>query len=158
MRVNDKSADGNQPRSASWSESSAVAGLIQQMREEEERLRSEIARLSAELAAVARARVALERGSVRAAAPASSSTVSVAGRLRAPKGYLPKRILDVLRASEGALSRGQIIERLRESGYEFTLAPAAITRELIALVRARKLKREGMDNAARYVAVSRGRK
>jgi len=57
-----------------------------------------------------------------------------------------------------ALERGQIVEVLRAAGYGFTLAPQAITRALVVLVKARKLKREGKDNAARYVAVPRGKK
>jgi len=155
MRVNSKQSEEGQ--SELVSENSAVAGLVQQMRAEEERLRGEIARLNAELAAVGRARVALERGSVRAGS-SSLSTASGVGRLRAPKGFLPSQILEVVRAAQEPLSRGQIVERLRAAGYGFTLAPQAITRELVALVKARKLKREGKDNAARYVAVSRGKR
>jgi len=156
MRVNVKSADGKEPRSSGALVNAAIADAVARMREEEVRLRGEISRLQAELGAVARARAALERGSARTGS-SSLSTASGVGRLRAPRGFLPRRILEVVAASEEPVSRAQIIDELRASGYEFTLAPAAITRELVALVRARKLKREGADNAARYVAVA-GRK
>ncbi|KXU37934.1 hypothetical protein AXK12_00795 [Cephaloticoccus capnophilus] len=115
------------------------------MREEEGRLHGEIARLQLELRAVEKARVGLMRGCGGAAV----------GRLRAPRGYLPRRILAVVGKASEALPRAEIIEGLRAEGYEYTLAPEAITRELVALTRAGKLKRIGSDNAARYEAVSR---
>jgi|GEM_PF-1376394 len=163
MRVNQKQAGTDSAKvvgavtsSASFSVNPAISEAVARMGEEEERLRGEISRLQAELAAVQRARVALERGG--RASVVAEGAVSGRVRLRAPRGFLPRRIVEVVAAGAGPLSRAQIIEQLRGSGYEFTLAPAAITRELVALVRARRLKREGADNAARYVAVARGKR
>jgi len=119
------------------------------MREEQVRLQGEIDRLMEQLRAVESARAALEGK--------SGGGASGGRRRRAPKGFLARRIVEVLRAAaEEPLGRARIIEALRAGGYEFTLAPTAITRELIALTRARRIRRIGADNDARYTAVVRG--
>jgi len=129
----------------------AILEAVERMRAEEARLAGEIQKLRAELAAVVAAREGLEG--------AGKSALLAGGvRLRAPRGLLSEKIMEVVNAAEEPLRRAQIIERLRERGYEFTLAPAAITRELIILTKGRKLKRAGDKTDSQYVAVSRGKK
>jgi len=152
MRVNVKSTDGTELRAAGAAVlNPAIAEAVERMRAEEARLAGEIQKLRAELAAVESARGALEG--------AGKSAVSAGRvRLRAPRGFLSEKIVEVVNAADEPLRRAQIIERLRERGYEFTLAPAAITRELIILTKGRKLKRAGDKTDSQYVAVARGQK
>ncbi len=115
---------------------SAIKEALAQVEREEHRLLAE------------QKRIATELGKVRAVRRVLSEQAGISLRPNlAPPGALPAAILSVL-DRKTPKSRGQIIEAIRKAKYAYSLTPLHVTKHLIRLLKAKKVRRvgEGVDS------------
>jgi DNA-binding transcriptional ArsR family regulator len=73
--------------------------------------------------------------------------------VKAPKGMLRERILKVLRSADRPLKNGDLRSTIRKAGYEFSLSPLHMTKQLMALRDEKLIRRIGEGTKAAYVIV-----
>jgi hypothetical protein len=120
----------------------AIKEALAKVIEEEKRLKGEHARIGSELEKLKGVRVALER---------ANNITPTSGK--APKGTLKAAILSVLKGSKAPMTNKQIRTALKQNGYEYSLSPLHVTKQLIALLAERpcQIKRVGEGIKAAYL-------
>lgn len=112
-------------------------------------LDDQIAQCEARLTALRAARAALSNLS---AAPMSATPFAHPdGRERAPAGHLREKILEILKT--GPHTKMQVVGKLKQHGYTWSVRPAHVARNLASLRKEKKVKAQVKDLANVYSLV-----
>jgi hypothetical protein len=119
----------------------AIKSALEKLASEEQRLLSEKARIETDLNKV----IAVKNALIEA-----GDSTKPPPHKKAPAGMVPEKILGVLTPNKPLGNRG-IREAIASTGYRYSLTPLHVTKHLIRLTKAKKVKRVGEGATCGYV-------